>query len=263
MTKSASPKKAPGYQAPAVHKAFEVLRAVASEPNQELGMTELSRKLGYSKSTTHGLVHALLREGALVQEASGRKFFVGPLIVDLGLSAWNYLQVINLAQPVITEIKELVNETVFLGVLVRNRVFIVATAETANSIKISGVPGSSISLFAGAVGKAILSNMVASKVHQLIEENGLPRYTSRSITNENDYFLELKQVRNQGYAIDNEEYLSGVKAVAMAMRNQKGPPMAVWVVGFSQTMQDAKIQHVINVTTKRVSKLREILDASL
>jgi len=50
-----------GYKAPAVHKAFELLRAVAQSP-KSLGIVELAQRLGYSKSTTHGLVHALLRE---------------------------------------------------------------------------------------------------------------------------------------------------------------------------------------------------------
>lgn len=65
MRKTTSPGKLPGYQAPAVHKAFHLLRMVA-ESRRDLGLTDLALQSGYSKSTTHGIVHALLRELSLI-----------------------------------------------------------------------------------------------------------------------------------------------------------------------------------------------------
>jgi len=64
LGKTNSPGKLPGYQAPAVPKAFHLLRKVA-ESNRHLGLAELALRMGYSKSTTHGLLHALLRENEL------------------------------------------------------------------------------------------------------------------------------------------------------------------------------------------------------
>ena len=250
--------KQPGYQAPAVHKAFQLLRTVAAS-HKPLGLTELAQQLGYSKSTTHGLVHALLREGALVQEANGRGLFLGPVVSDLTFDSWNYLKVNELSQPIINAIRDAAGETVFFGVLINKRVIILTIAEAAVPLKISGSTGTSISLFAGAVGKVFLADAKTSDVKLLLRKNKLPRYTPLSIWKEKDYLQELEHVRKLGYAVDNEEYLTGVKAVAVALHNQKGPPMAVWVVGLSSSMTKAKMDRIIDSLVVKADMLRQTL----
>ena len=182
--------KQPGYKAPAVHKAFQLLRTVAAS-HRPLGLTEIAQQLGYSKSTTHGLVHALLREGALAQESNGRGLFLGPVVSDLTFNSWNYLKVNELTQPIINTIRDAVGETVFFGVLINKRVIILTIAEAAVPLKISGSTGTSISLFAGAVGKVFLAEAKAGIVKQLLKNKKLPRYTPRSISQENEYLKEL------------------------------------------------------------------------
>lgn len=250
--------KQPGYQAPAVHKAFQLLRTVAAS-HRPLGLTELAQQLGYSKSTTHGLVHALLREGALAQESNGRGLFLGPVVSDLTFTSWNYLKVNELTQPVINTIRDDAGETVFFGVLINERVIILTIAEAAVPLKISGSTGTSISLFAGAVGKVFLADAKPSLVKQFLENKKLPQYTPRSIWKKDAYLAELEQVNRLGYAVDNEEYLTGLKAVAVALHNQKGPPMAVWVVGLSSTMNTAKIDQIADCLVSKADMLRQTL----
>lgn len=250
--------KPPGYNAPAVHKAFQLLRIVAASP-KPLGLTDLARQLGYSKSTTHGLVHALLQEGALAREQKGRRFFLGPVVSDLTFTSWNYLKVNELTQPIINAIRDAVGETVFFGVLINKRVIILAIAEAAVPLKISGSTGTSISLFAGAVGKVFLADAKINLVKQLLKNKKLPRYTPRSIWKEGAYLEELSKVRKTGYAVDNEEYLTGLKAVAVALHNQKGPPMAVWVVGLSSGMNTDKMDRTIECLVSKADMLRQTL----
>jgi IclR family acetate operon transcriptional repressor len=248
-----------GYQAPAVHKAFQLLRTLA-ESRQHLGMTELAQRLGYSKSTTHGLVHALLREGALTQETNGRKLFLGPTIMDLPFYAWNPMKMTEYAQPTINAIRDQIRETVFLGVLLQMRVLIMATAEADEPLKISASPGTSISLFAGAAAKIFMAGKSDTEIMFLIREKGLPRYTDRSITSEKEYLAEIERVRNQGYAMDDEEYLAGIRAVAVPLNNRMGPPIAVWVVGLSSTMGLKKMHQVVEVASGSIGELRHLLD---
>jgi len=66
-------------------------------------------------------------------------------------------------------------------------------------------------------------------------------------------------VRKAGYAVDNEEYLTGLKAVAVALHNQKGPPMAVWVVGLSSSMNTDKIDRTIECLVSKADMLRQTL----
>lgn len=257
MTRSTS--KAAGYKAPAVHKAFHLLRTVAAS-SQLLGLTDLAQKLGYSKSTTHGLVHALLREGALVQAPDGRKLYLGPTVVDLAFSSWNYIRMVEVVQPVIDTLRDQLKETMVLGALICNRILILAASESADPLKISASPGTILPLFAGAAGKVFLAEKPSLAAQQLIREKGLPAHTSRSITEEKTYLNALEAVRANGYSVDDEEYLSGVRAVAVALHNLKGPPMALWTVGLSSHMDDDKIKDAIRIMTAVCGKLRSKLD---
>ena len=72
----------------------------------------------------------------------------------------------------------------------------------------------------------------------------------------------MERVRAQGYAIDDEEYITGIKAVAVALNNRKGPPLAVWVVGLSNTMDATKIRQVTDVILLSTEKLRLALESS-
>ncbi len=255
-----NPEKAqPRYQAPAVQKAFELLRAVA-ESRTELGISELAQRLGYSKSTTHGLAQALVRVGALDQNPRRKKFFLGPTVVELAFQSWNYFRVVEKTQPYLDELRDQIGETVFLGALSRSRGLIMATAETAKPLKISSPPGTSIPLLAGAVGKVFLAQQAKEQVMQIIREVGLPRFTVRSITDEQTYLDELAQVRRQGYALDNEEYLAGVRAVAVGLGNHRGLPLAVWVVGFADAMQDDAMAAIAKYTVEAAEKLKNVLD---
>lgn len=261
MKKTTSNEKLTGYKAPAVHRAFELLRTVA-QSRKSFSLTELSSQLGYSKSTTHGLVHALLREGALAQDPEGHQLYLGPAVVDLAFSSWNYLKMVDSVQSPIDELRNQIKETVVLGSLISNRIMILAAAESADPLKISASPGTVLPLFAGASGKVLLANQDTETVRQLIRKKGLPHHTPRSIVDEDVYLAELETVRDKGFSVDEEEYLTGVSAVAVALHNLKGPPMAVWSVGLSSKMDTAKIENAILAMRAMADQLGEVLDKS-
>ena len=250
---------ASGYHAPAVSRAFEILRVVA-ESHSEMGISDLAKHLGFSKSTTHGLVQALLKVGALDQSQPGKKFFLGPAVVELAFRNWNYFRIVEHSQPILDDLRERINETIFLGALSHWRGLIMATAEAIKPLKITSPPGTTIPLLAGAVGKVFLAQQDDTHVAQLLEKKELPRFTSRSILSKSAYLKELSQVREQGYALDNEEYLPGVRAVAVGLENHRGLPLAIWVVGFAESMSVKSMPRVVEETLNAAKQLQQVLD---
>lgn len=163
------------YKAPAVHRAFTLLRILA-DSDRPLRLSELSERLGCSKSTTHGLVHALARENALRKESKGRGYFIGPSLADLVFSDWNYFKINQTAKPIIDSVRDATGETVFLGARLGNRVLIMLTAESSKALKISANPGTTIPLLAGAVGKVFMGLKSDSQVSDLLHLHGLSKY---------------------------------------------------------------------------------------
>ncbi|MFH1982841.1 MAG: IclR family transcriptional regulator [Pseudomonadota bacterium] len=256
-----SPKES-GYQAPAVRKAFALLRAVADARTPQ-GLSELAQSLCLSKGTTHGLVGALLAEGALEHDLEGKKLLLGPVLADLSLKRWNYFRIAATVQPLLNDLRDRIGETVFLGVMSCSKGVIVATAEAEKPFKISSPPGTVIPLLAGAVGKVFLARMDDARAREQLRRTGLPRSTPRSVTDENAYLRELESVRKNGYALDDEEYLAGVKAVAVSLDNRSALPMAVWVVGFSAGLDAPKTAHIIAETRTSAKHLRAVVDRDL
>lgn len=248
-----------GYKAPAVIKAFQLLKAVA-DSNQDLGISELAQMLGFSKSTTHGLIHALIEAEALEQSLQQKKIFLGPAIVEMAFKSRNYHRICEQAQPRLDELRDRIGETVFMGALSRSRGVIMATAEGNKPFKISSPVGTKIPLLAGAVGKIFLAQMKAVRAAEFIREKGLPDFTSHSITDEKHYLAELERVRRQGYALDNEEYMPGVKAVAVSIGNYHGIHLAIWVVGFTGFMGKESMPQIIQELVGTAEMLKLLLE---
>ncbi|MFZ3048434.1 MAG: IclR family transcriptional regulator [Desulfatirhabdiaceae bacterium] len=247
-----------GYKAPAVHRAFQLLTLVANSPNT-FNLTGISRQLGVSKSTTHGLVQALLDLGLLEQYPGKRKFILGSAMIDLAMNSLNLIGIHDLAQPYLNGLRNQTGETVFLGVLSRSRGIILATAESPRSINISAKPGAMIPLMAGAVGKIFLAGLPENQAAAVIREQGLPRFTPNSIIDEQDYLAEVAKARLCQYALDNEEYLPGIKAVAAGVGKYQGVFLAVWLVGFSGSMTIDILPGIIEHIRNTVNSLKSVL----
>jgi DNA-binding IclR family transcriptional regulator len=249
-----------GYRAPAVARAFDILAEVANARG-DAGISELARRLDLSKSTVHGLVRSLFDIGVLEQNPQTKKFCLGPALVELAFKSWNFLQVREKAQPEINRIRDRIGETVFLGLLSREEATIIATAEADKPLKISSPPGTSIPLLTGAVGKIAMAQLGTEAARAYLQSHALPRFTDRSIIDLEDYLEEIDRVRErQGFAIDDGEYLPGVRAVAAPLDNRRGLPLAVWVVGFSTSMSDDRLGEIAQQTVSGAQALRRRLD---
>lgn len=247
------------YRAPAVQKALEFLEIIARTP-EELNLSELARRGGCSKSSVHGITQVLQERGMLVQLPGQRGFHLGPAIFELAFSHWNVFHIRDLAEPFLATLRDRTGETVFLGFQSASRVVIIASAEAINTLKISSPSGTSIPLMAGAVGKVLLASRSDEEVRKLILKQGLRKFTARSITETEAYLTELEKVRKAGYATDDEEYLPGVRAVAVALENRRGLPLLLWLVGFSGSISEDRLPPVIQAVREGAAELRLLLD---
>lgn len=77
-------------------------------------------------------------------------------------------------------------------------------------------------MHAMAAGKALLAEYPRSRIEEIVDQWGLPAKTDNTITSESKLFEEIKTIREQGYAIDNEEYAPGLRTVGKAVYNPNG-----------------------------------------
>jgi len=250
------------YSAPSVKKAFRILDALSNSP-RGLGVTDLSKQLKIGKSTVLGITTALEELGLLVRDPVQKKYSVGYTLLELGRRAHTKMELKEIARRPMENLMAKVGETIFLGVLNRDHVTIVDVVESPNEMKITSPPGTRLPLLVGATGRVLLSQLEREKAQQIVQKLGLKRYTSKSVIDSRQFLKEVGKAREKGYAIDQEEYILGVRAVAAPIQAATLPPAAIWVVGFTSTLDDKKLGIVITEMQKAVQEISHSLRTSL
>jgi IclR family KDG regulon transcriptional repressor len=232
------------YSAPSVKKAFKILHAI-SDASNGLGISDLSKQLKIGKSTVHGITFALEELGVLVRDPIHKKYKIGYTLLELREKAHGKMGLRDVARIPMEKLMEKIGETVFLGILNGDHVTILDMVESHNEMKITSPPGTRLPLLAGATGKVFLSQFEERKAKEVIQRMGLVRFTSKSIVDQKKFFKEVEETKKKGYAIDDEEYMIGVKAIASPIQTSSSPPAAIWVVGFTSSLNDQKMEKVI------------------
>jgi DNA-binding IclR family transcriptional regulator len=235
------------YGAPSVKKAFAILNAISSSKDG-MGVSDLAKKLKMAKSTVHGMTSALEELGAVMRYPLTKKYKLGFALLEIGRSAYSQIDLQTSARPVTEELMEKTQTSVFLGILNWDHVTILDIVEARGDLNITAPVGSTIPLFAGAAGKVFLASMPDEQAEKIVHSKGLPQFTDNSIVDPRLYFNELKQVKKKGYAVDDEEYIMGVRAVASPLIGLGQLRSAIWAVGFKASLDEKKMQVLIKET---------------
>jgi DNA-binding IclR family transcriptional regulator len=139
----------------------------------------------------------------------------------------------------------------------------VDTVESQNEMKITSPPGTRLPLLTGATGRVILSQIEKEKAKEIIQKKGLVRYTSKTVMDHRQFLREVEKVKEQGYAVDDEEYMTGVRAVAAPLVFPSSPPAALWVVGFTSSLDDPKMERIILEIRKMAQEISRSMKGNI
>lgn len=216
-------------------------------------LSDLSRESGINKSTLHGIARALEEMGVIARNGKTRRYTLGITLFELARTVYSRIDLRDIARPIIEELMRSIHQTVFLGIRTDRHVSIVDIVESNQDLKITAHIGARLPLLVGATGKAFMAALPENDAARLIRTAELRRDTDRSITEPSLYMEEIRKARKRGYALDDEEYIQGVRAVAAVIRAHGQPMSAIWVVGFTQSMNDEKMT-AIAVKTKAAAE---------
>ncbi len=246
-----------GYRAPSVGRALKILEMVAQSRNG-LGISELSRRLDISKGTVFGLCKQLETGEALVRDPVSKRYGLGPLVATLARRGFAQASLRDAAGPEMTRLCGRLDESVFLGIMSRGEVMVVEARQPPEQIRISAGPGTRLPLLAGAVGKVFLAGQPPSVVEEILAQ-GLPRHTPNSVVDLTEYRRQLDEVREQGYALERDEYLNGIWGVAVLVGSTGGLAAALYVVGFTSSLTAGRLEEVARETMDAARRVRQNL----
>jgi len=250
------------YSAPSVKKAFKILHLLA-DSSSSLGLSEIAKRLKIGKSTVHGITSALEELGVLVRDPLHKKFGLGYTLLELSRKSYRKFELRDIARPPMEKLVEKVGETVFLGIMNGDHITILEVVESNREMKITSPPGTRLPLLAAATGKVFLSLLEEGRAKEIVQKMGLKKYTPNSITDPRRFLKEVEEAKKRTYAIDDEEYMNGVRAVSAPIQVPFLPPAAIWVVGFTSSLTDQKMEKVISEIRKTAQEISHSMKEKL
>jgi DNA-binding IclR family transcriptional regulator len=241
-----------GYESPSVKRAFAILSTISAS-RSGLGISEIARKLKMAKSTAHGMALALEEVGAVIRDPRSKRYKLGFTLLEIGRRAYPQMDLLSLIRPFMEKLMVKTHTSIFLGTLNLDSVIILDSVEARQDLKITAPIGATISILSGALGKVFLAFMNSEKARDIVEAKGLPRFTDNSIVEPSRYFQELETVKTNGYALDDEEYIMGVRSAAAPIIGLGQLKSAIWSVGFKAGL-DGKRMISIAIETRKAAK---------
>lgn len=223
----------------AVQKSLQMVETLQALDGANL--TELVEELGWAKSTVYAHLRSL-EENEYVVYRDG-EYILSFRYLELGEYVKERNKIHNLIEPKIENLADQTGERVQFVINEHGKAVYVRIAEGDNAVSTGGRLGRRKNmLHATAAGKSILASIPTSKVEEIIDEMGLPELTANTITDRERMFDELEEVRERGYAINNEEHITGLRALAVpVVHPSRGILGAISIAGPAHRIQGRKL----------------------
>lgn len=188
-------------------RGLKILEIMA-ECEYGVGITELADQLGVDKSTASRLVQTLLKDGFVQKSEDGRTYILGPAVVNLSRSVITRMPLREAAKPFLRELVDASGECSHIAIYAQGKALYVDQMESPSTLRVNVEVGQLAPLHCTALGKVLL----AFGDYPIPIE--LEQYTPKTIIDVQDLQKELRVIREQGYAIDDEEFDRDVRCIA-------------------------------------------------
>ncbi len=239
------------YRIQAVERVAAILDVFSPE-EPEFGVTEISERTGLHKSTAHRFLVNLEAVGLLERDAKTQRYRLGLRMFEMGGIVLEQMSLWDEALPFLEGLVRESGETGHLAVLERGEAIYIEKVETRRALRIPSAMGRGYPAHATSLGKVLLADLGEDEVREITGAHGMASYTRTTTTDVEQLLAELTEIRDQGYAVDDEEYDDGLCCIGAPIRDHTGRVVAAIGIGGPVT----------RVTPERVSSLsRLVIDA--
>jgi DNA-binding IclR family transcriptional regulator len=203
------------------------LRAIELLAARELSSTELARAFDVDRGTAARLLSTLEGTGYAERiDGNGRYRIAATKVIALYGQVEGRLEIVELATPILAELRDATNETANVSVLVEDQMMYVVLQRSRASVSAANAPGRRVAIHCSAIGKAYAAYLRPERVGEILARQGMEAYALRTIATPAAYLAHLERVRQLGYAVDDEETEFGMRCVAAPVRNYAGGVVA-------------------------------------
>lgn len=215
-----------GAEVSALARGLALLDALADQASlRGTSLTELAQNVGLNKATAFRLLGTLRSHGYVEKHPDTERYHLGLRILHLSSALLQNLDLRIQAAPIMSDLVQRTNETVHLGVLDRGSVVYIDKVECGNSVRMHSRVGMQMPAYSTGLGKAILANLHAEQLEEVLA-SGLPPRTPTTITDAETLRAHLAEARARGYSIDDCENEDGIRCVGAPIFDHTGGVIA-------------------------------------
>jgi IclR family KDG regulon transcriptional repressor len=212
--------RAPDGRVKSADRVMSVLDLVAASGS--LSFTAIVERLGLPKSSAHALLRTMEDRGYLTLDPEAKEYRLGSRIWELAQTQHGIEDLRTVMKPLMDELMERTGETVQLARLEGTDAVYLELSESPHPMKLTSRVGIRLPAHASAIGKSLLASLDPDEARRRLAAADLPRLTPETITDPDELLAELERVRRQGYSVDNEEFATGLRCIAMPVRDATG-----------------------------------------
>lgn len=242
-----------------VDRALNILEHVASF-NGGIRLSNLAQNIGLPVSTVHRLLTTLEeRQFVQVDRITG-KWTVGETSHTIGSAFAQHENLKALARPFLNRLRDETRETANLGYVRDGETVTLAQAESREIMRAISPPGGRVPILNSGMGKALVAHWPAEEIDLLIERSGLRPLTSKSLPSKECVVEDLKLARIRGYAVDDEEYVVGMRCVAAPIWTSSGEPTyAMSISGLAARVTRNRVHEVAKLVSNMADELSTLI----
>ena len=206
-----------------LERGLAVIRAF-DEHNPELTLSDVARRTGLTRAAARRFLLTLADLGYV--RTDGRWFTLSPRILELGYAYLSSLSLPEVAEPHLERLVAEVHESSSVSVLDGEDIVYVARVPTARIMTVSINVGTRFPAYATSMGRVLLARLPDEQLEAYLEAVELRPLSPKTVTSREALRTALAKVREQGWALVDQELEEGLRSVAAPIRDRSGTTIA-------------------------------------
>lgn len=204
-------------------RGLTVIRAF-SRTRPSMTLSDVAKRTGINRAATRRFLLTLVREG--YAETDGKYFRLRPKILELGFSALSSMTFSQIAQPIMEELADALDEMCLAAVLDGEWVVYVNRTSTQRVISVDLDVGSRLPAFCMSTGRVLLAALPDEALDRWLDELQPVKYNERTIVSKRKLREEILAARKAGWSIVDQEYEIGFGSLSVPILDRAGETIA-------------------------------------
>ena len=243
-----------GRTVQAVDNSIAIIEVL--QEREGAGVTELATELDLSKATVHAHLNTLFQNELVIK--NGTEYRLSLRHLDLGETVKSRLGFYDVVTSELDDIAVETDELAQFATEEHGRAVYLYKASGEKAVQTASKVGKREYLHCISLGKAMLAHLPESKVDDVVAKHGLREFTPGTITTRAELDESLAEIRERGYAIDDEEKIEGLRCVAAPVLSDADVLGAVSISGPTSRMQGDRFEEELPELVKRSANVIEI-----